>query len=249
MESLMEPVDRTDPKRVRNALRDVLAVAGIGIAVIAGGWMLVGDDPLRRQAVAWIGNVAMLVTVWIGLRRRGQSWEHLGLVRPIGGPRAVGRIVLQSIAVFVAALVGFLLGSMVILNLTSIEVNATATTYGYLQGNLPMLLVALVGVYVVSSFGEEVIYRGFLMTRIAEAGGTTAGAWRVSVVLSAVVFGLIHFTWGPMGVVQTMFMGLALAIAFLLVKRNLWVLVLAHAYMDTILLVQMYLGSPGAAGN
>jgi hypothetical protein len=43
-----------------------------------------------------------------------------------------------------------------------------------------------------------------------------------------------------MGVVQTGFMGLSLGAAFLLLKRNLWVLVLTHFYMDTILLVQMY---------
>jgi hypothetical protein len=30
-------------------------------------------------------------------------------------------------------------------------------------------------------------------------------------------------------------MGLALAISYLVVKRNLWVLVLAHAYIDSLL--------------
>ena len=48
--------------------------------------------------------------------------------------------------------------------------------------------------------------------------------------------------WGVMGIMQTTFMGLALGISYLLVKRNLWVLILAHAYMDTVLMVQMYLG-------
>ena len=37
-------------------------------------------------------------------------------------------------------------------------------------------------------------------------------------------------------------MGLALGMSYLLVKRNLWVTILAHAYMDTILMLQMYLG-------
>ena len=38
-------------------------------------------------------------------------------------------------------------------------------------------------------------------------------------------------------------MGAALAVSYLLVKRNLWVLVLAHVYIDSVLLVQLYLGS------
>lgn len=44
--------------------------------------------------------------------------------------------------------------------------------------------------------------------------------------------------------VQTGFMGLALAISFLVLQRNLWILILAHFYMDAILMVQMYL-APG----
>lgn len=43
-----------------------------------------------------------------------------------------------------------------------------------------------------------------------------------------------------MGIGQTGFMGLALGVSYLIVGRNLWVLILAHAYMDTILMVQMY---------
>jgi membrane protease YdiL (CAAX protease family) len=39
-------------------------------------------------------------------------------------------------------------------------------------------------------------------------------------------------------------MGLALGVSYLVVGRNLWVTILAHAYMDTILMVQMYL-APG----
>jgi membrane protease YdiL (CAAX protease family) len=93
----------------------------------------------------------------------------------------------------------------------------------------------------VSSFGEEVIYRAFIINRVAEMGAGARRAWWAAVAVSAVVFGLVHFDWGPMGIVQTAFMGLALGIAYLRVRRRLWVLILAHAYMDTILLVQMYL--------
>jgi hypothetical protein len=71
----------------------------------------------------------------------------------------------------------------------------------------------------------------------------------MAVVISAVVFGLAHFDWGIVGILQTTFMGLALAISYLVVKRNLWVLVLAHAYIDTVLLVQMYIGPAASAAE
>ena len=94
--------------------------------------------------------------------------------------------------------------------------------YNYLQGNLPMLPGALLGIFIVSSFGEEVIYRGFLITRISEMAGNSKNWVKIAVLISAIIFGLAHFEWGLMGMVQTGFMGLALGISFLFVKRNLW---------------------------
>jgi len=213
-------------------IAEIALVFVVAFAVIAVGWNIVGDDDFKRQAVVWVANVLMMATVWVGLRLRGQTWEVLG------------KTVLLSVAVLLAGVAGFVVGSIVAVNVTALRAGADMSGYDYMQGNLPMLLLALAAVYVVSSFGEEVIYRGFLMNRVAEIGGSSKLAWRIAVVISAVVFGLVHFSWGLFGVIQTTFMGLALAIAYLAVGRKLWVLVLAHAYMDTALLVQLYLGMP-----
>ena len=42
---------------------------------------------------------------------------------------------------------------------------------------------------------------------------------------------------------QTGFMGLVLGICYIKLKKRLWILILAHAYMDTILMVQLYLAN------
>lgn len=230
-----------------NAL-EILLVLLVAFIIVSVGWRLVGVDAFARQAVVWIANVAMLVTIWIGLRVRGQSWDHVGLGFRFGGRRALVRTALQSIAILIAALAAFVAGSVASMNFATTPEGADMSGYDYLHGNLPMLLLALSAVYVVSSVGEEVIYRGFLMTRLAEMGSGTRAAWGIALVISAVVFGLAHFDWGLVGIVQTSFMGLALAASYLLVKRNLWALVLAHAYIDTLLLVQMYLGATGTGG-
>ena len=67
----------------------------------------------------------------------------------------------------------------------------------------------------------------------------------IAVLFSSIAFGLVHFSWGIVGVVQTTLMGLALAVSYLVVKRNLWVLVLAHAGIDSLLLIQLYTGPAG----
>jgi membrane protease YdiL (CAAX protease family) len=125
-------------------------------------------------------------------------------------------------------------------NIPGIPENADMSGYNYLYHNLPLLIVTLIGVYIVSSFGEEVIYRGFLITRIEEMGSGGKGLQSLAVLISAAVFGLVHFDWGLMGIGQTAFTGLAFAIAYIKVKRNLWINILAHGYMDTILIVQLF---------
>lgn len=219
---------------------EMLFLFVLALTVVWIGWRAVGPEPLARQAVVWVANVLMLATIWAGLRVRGQGWAHLGLRWGSVDRRAVVRALVRSVLVFVAAAAAFVLGSVVAAPLAG-AAGPDMSGYNYLQGNLTMLLAALAAVYVVSSFGEEVIYRGFLITRLEALGGGGRWARAMAVAGSAVVFGLIHFDWGLVGMVQTALMGLALALAYLAVGRNLWVLVLAHAYMDTLLLVQLYL--------
>jgi hypothetical protein len=42
--------------------------------------------------------------------------------------------------------------------------------YDYLKDNIWMLILTLSGMFVVSSFGKEVIYRDFLIKRITQLG-------------------------------------------------------------------------------
>ena len=239
---------RLPPATRPGSLVQVLLVFVVGFVVVFVGWRVVGEGAFLRQVVVWVANVAMLGAVWIGLRVRGQGWRHLGLSFRFVGLRGLARTVARSVAVLVAALAAFVAGSVLMSAFATSPAAADTSGYEYLQGNLPMLLLALAMIYPVSSFGEEVIYRGFLMTRIAEAGRGTRAAWGAALAISAVVFGLAHFGWGLVGIVQTTFMGLALGASYLLVGRNLWVLVLAHAFMDTLLLVQIYLTPTGSAG-
>ncbi|MCH6576022.1 MAG: hypothetical protein IH795_12640 [Bacteroidetes bacterium] len=66
-------------------------------------------------------------------------------------------------------------------NIIGIPEGADMSGYNYLQGNLPMLLGVLLGIFIVSSFGEEVIYRGFLITRISEMAGNSKNWVKIAV--------------------------------------------------------------------
>lgn len=215
----------------------VFAVAGL---VIVAGLPFAGEDLFARQLVVVAANAAMLGLVWLGTRLRGLGAESLGLSFRWPGYKAMAVGFGKSLVVLVLGLAGFMLGSIVMANITGIPQQADVSGYNYLAGNLPLLLVSLAAIYVVSSLGEEVIYRGFLIDRIERLLGSARGATWIAVIASSLVFGAAHFGWGPVGVVQTFFMGLAFALCFIWFKRNLWILVVAHADMDTALIVPLY---------
>ncbi len=211
------------------------------LLVIIGFRMFNLTEPMLFIAGVWAGYLVMLTLIWVSNYLRGETWQSIGL--RFGRPTIDDLLwtVLKSLGILVFAVAGFVLGSIIMANIVGIPEPADMTKYNYLRGNLPLLLVSLAGVYFVSSFGEEVVFRGFLITRLESLfGGKSRAATAGALVVSSLVFGLAHFEWGAMGIVQTACMGLALGVSFILTKRSLWPLVLAHVYLDTILLVQLY---------
>lgn len=222
---------------------EILFVFIIAFALIKLMNPFVADKPVLKQGVVWLVNIVMLLIIWTGLKLRGESWEDFGLSFKSLKWRDSIKVFLLSLLVFAIALAGFIIGSILMANITGIQESTNMSSYDYLKDNIGMLLLTLGGVYIVSSFGEEVIYRAFLINRISQIGSDSKKAGIISIILSSIIFGLVHYEWGAMGIVQTGFMGLALAICYIKLKKRLWILVLAHAYMDTALMIPLYLSN------
>jgi membrane protease YdiL (CAAX protease family) len=204
-------------------LLEIAIVFSPALLVFGTFRMISTDNPMLFMAAIWVANAIMLGLVWTGIRLRGESWRSIGLCFGALSISNIGWTILKSIPILVFAIAAFIFGSIVMANVVGIPEAADMTKYNYLRGNLPMLLFSLAGVYVVSSFGEEVVYRGFLITRLQGLfGGQSKTAAIAAVVLASLCFGFAHFEWGAMGIGQTTCMGAALGVSFLLTKRNLW---------------------------
>ena len=202
-----------------------------------------GDNTLKLMGVVWCVNIYMLAFIWLGIKLRGQRWSDFGLTTGQLRFKESLRTFLLSLLVCIAGLAGYVLGTVIMAGISGMPESADMSNYEYLQNNILFLVLTLAGVYFVSSFGEEVIYRAFLINRITELGPDSRYIKTAAVIISAVIFGLVHYEWGPTGMVSTGFTGLVLGIFYLKLKKRLWILVLAHAYMDTVLFVQLFLSS------
>lgn len=109
------------------------------------------------------------------------------------------------------------------------------------QGNLGLLLLLLGISWALAACGEEIAYRGFLLTRAREVFGSGVRATWTAAFLAA--FGWAHTEQGPIGVITTFID--ALFFAWLRFRyRSVWAAVLAHGFINTIGLVAYYVVGP-----
>lgn len=222
-------------------LLKIIAVFLPAFILIVGSKSWVGEDPIRGMSVIWIANVMMLGLVWITMKSSKDALTLLGLNFGPFGVKKILKVFGLSLVVFVFAVIAFLIGPVLLPEWVNVPAEADFSRYDFLRDNLLGLISSLLGVYVVSSFGEELIYRAFLMHQISEMVPWEKFNNYITVVGSAIIFGLIHYEWGTMGVIQSTCMGLVMGIGYVKLRKQLWILILAHAYMDTLLLVQLYL--------
>ncbi len=116
-----------------------------------------------NQALIWVANIIMPGYVWTRIYVRGERWADLGLSFKQPSWKAIYTVFLWLLLVFVLAVLGFILGSIIMANITGIPESSNTSSYNYLKHNIGMLILSLLGFYIVFSFGEEAIYRGFLI--------------------------------------------------------------------------------------
>jgi membrane protease YdiL (CAAX protease family) len=97
-------------------------------------------------------------------------------------------------------------------------------------------------VWTFAAFGEEISYRGYLLTRAADVGGGSKTGYWVGVVVVSALFGIGHYYKGPSGMVDSGMAGLVLGTAYMLSRRNLWVCILAHGFIDTFGVIALFFG-------
>ena len=183
----------------------------------------------------------LLAFGWISLRLRGIRWRDIGLTRYRTWTRtlllgAAAGVAMEAIELFVTQ--PFLIH--VLHKQPDLEV------FRSVHGNLKVTLVYMALVWPFAAFGEEMVYRGFLMNRVADLFNRTRSAWIISLFAVHVGFGLAHAYQGITGVIDEGLMGLLLGVIYLRTGRNLSVGIVAHGVADTVDFLLIFLGKyPG----
>jgi membrane protease YdiL (CAAX protease family) len=194
-----------------------------------------------RHLIFFSKTPYLLALGWISLWLRRKGWKDVGLKRfrdwrtTITLGCAAG-ILLEILELFVT--------QPVLIRLTGKQPDLS--DFQVLIGNFKILLLGLVLAWVLAGLGEELVYRGYLMNRVADLIENRRIAWGASLVLVSVLFGFAHLYQGRTGVLDEGLMGLLLGALYLGCGRSLAVPIIAHGVQDTVDLLLIYLGQyPG----
>jgi membrane protease YdiL (CAAX protease family) len=173
----------------------------------------------------------------LSVRLRDGGWSAMGFKRPPSWRRIF-------LIALIAAAVRLLLGQFVIEPVTGFfwpAPNPPALA-NEISGNVKIALLALLLVWTFAAFGEEIAYRGYLLTRAADIGGRSKMAYWLGIVLVSVLFGYGHYYKGPSGIIDSGIAGLILGAAYMLANRNLWASIFAHGFIDTFGVIDAFFG-------
>lgn len=220
----------------RQGRRDSPVLVAFEFAIIVA--LFVAD---YRHHVYFSKVPFLFVMAWISLRWRGLGWRDVGLARPASWRRTVTIGVVCGVGMellelfFTQPLLVKLTGKM-----------PDFSDFDSIRGNWKLLLLFLALTWTLAAFGEEMVYRGYLMNRVAGLFRSPKVAWAVSLILVNIVFGLGHIDQGITGQVENMINGLLLGTIFLATGCNLWAAVIAHGVTDTVDFLLLFLGKyPG----
>jgi uncharacterized protein len=170
----------------------------------------------------------LLLLVWLSLRLRGMRWRDIGF----GVYGSWGKTLL------IGLLAGIGIEMLELFCTQPLLARATGqmpdlSAFDQVAGNVKWLAISLVFTWTLFAFGEELIFRGYLMNRIAGLIGRTYGSWGLALVLTSIMFGLSHFSQGITGVTENFIDGMILGALYLKFGHNLAVPIIAHGVTDT----------------
>ena len=180
----------------------------------------------------------LFVLGWISLRWRNGGWKYAGLSRPQSWWKTV------ALAIIAAAIL--LLGSELVVEPVAHRIwpepEHVSNVIQSGASGWRQALVSLLIVWTFASFGEELSYRGYLLTRAADAFGKSNLAYWAAMIVVSLLFGFGHYYKGPSGVLDSTYSGFVLGGVLLLSGRNLWTSILAHGIADTVVVFAVFMG-------
>lgn len=222
----------------RAAWLDVALLLAVSAALLSLPSPAAGG-PVLAQLMVPLRMLLLLAAATFLLRRRGLTWAAVGLRRTVSWPRTLVLVLAGYLGLAVCAglLMGFVLPAL------GQPAQASAAPFAAIEGQVWKYLSWLLIAWTSAAIGEELIFRGFLQSRLEAGLRGARGAVVLALLVQATVFGFAHGYQGIGGVLLTAAAGLVLGAVRLAARGGLVPGMLLHGLIDTVSLTAVYLGA------
>lgn len=179
----------------------------------------------------------LFLAAWIFMAARGVAWRSVGFAAPQNWPALLAAGLAGGVAYFLFEFFGT---QQLLLRVTGEYPDLHE--FDDIVGNIELLTIYLGLNFVLAALGEEMVWRGYALPRVASLLGGGAAAWALALLLVNVAFGLAHTYQGLPGVVEATVGGIAYGALYLATGRNLIAPMTAHFVSNSIDFTIMYLG-------
>lgn len=223
----------------RQELTDIAIVVLVSVVAFLGELAAADLLPWGAEARGVIAVLAGAATAVALTFLRGGRLADLGLRRP----RRWLTVPLWAFGILVVFVVAQNVAPLLVASFFDLP-QPDMSRYDAVRGNAAAAISLAIALPLTAAIPEEILYRGFLIERLARIFAGTRGATALAVLVQALVFGSVHFQWGAGGVIVAAIMGAVWGFAFLLCGRNLWITIIAHSMAHLALVTQLYLTPP-----
>ena len=182
----------------------------------------------------------LVVATW-RMRARGVTWKELGLHKPDNFKKTLllSGLILVSAITFILVF-NLFKDQLPFLTTPDATPESADTKFGDLKGSWP-LFFSIISMVLIESFLEELLDRGFLLNWLEKLFSKPSFATILAVLLQAAIFGFRHSHNLSERSITVGIIGLVMGIAYVAFGRNLWPLIIAHAALNSMSMIDRVL--------
>jgi membrane protease YdiL (CAAX protease family) len=217
--------------------RDRISAVLCGNRLVASAELFIVTIFQALDALGFPAIFFLFPSSWITLWLRKIGWRDLGLRRPTSWLPTIGIAVMLGV-IYTAIEIGLIAPLLFQLGVGSEDLS----NFEGIRDNILVLVIWIIIGWTIGAFAEEMVYRGYLLNRLAELIGHSRAGWAVGLIGSSAFFAFGHAYLGIAGILLTFLEACVWAVLYLAGRRNLWLAIIGHGTTNTLAFILMYWG-------
>jgi membrane protease YdiL (CAAX protease family) len=182
-------------------------------------------------------TIIILLICLLKILGKSINWDYLGFHKNIN---FLGTIIFGLLIAVIYQLLSIYIFVPIINYFTHRSVDLSEITS--LNNTWINFIIALLITWTFAAIGEEIVYRSYLYNQIQSLFTNKNIGTVIGVIICTTLFAIGHGYQGISGIIENTIFGITMALVFILSKKNLWLIIFVHGFVNTIGFILIFTG-------